>query len=47
MARFTVTMPDELRDVVKKTGEKDTRKLAAQVVALVREALQKRGELRK
>ena len=47
MARFTVTMPDDLRDLVKKTGDKDTRRLAAQVVALVREALQRRGELRK
>lgn len=47
MARFTITMPDDLKEIVKKSGERDTRNMSAQVVALVREALIKRGELKK
>lgn len=43
MARFTLTMPDDLREIVRKIGEKEDRKLSAQIVALIREALLKRA----
>lgn len=42
MARFTLTMPDDLKETVRKIGEKEDRKLSAQIVTLIREALQKR-----
>lgn len=41
MARFTITMPDDLRAQVKKLGEQEARGLSAQIVTLVRKALQK------
>lgn len=44
MARFTLIMPDDLRDTVRKLGEKEDRKLSAQIITLLREALSKRGK---
>lgn len=44
MARFTVTIPDDLRKTILKLGEDEARGLSAQIVTLLREALHKRGK---